>query len=83
MCAVTFVAPKGSVQVGELRYKDTFLYQKDVYIRISTQPITGNNLNESGRVVVLKLRTGFCSWFQRSTWVTPVEVLATIKELEG
>ena len=79
--SITFVAPKGSVQVGYLTYKDTFLHNKDAYMRVSLQGTGWKNTKE--KVVVLKLRTGYCSWFQRSTWVTPVEVLATIKELEG
>ena len=81
--AITFHAPKGSKQVGELLYKDTFVYDGDIYMRVSTQKCPKGNVNTKEKVAVVKLRTGYLSMFQRSTWVRPVEIQAVVKEIEG
>ena len=81
--SIDFVATRGSCRVSDLDVKETFIYQKNVYMRVATKSLGKGNFDTRDKLVVVKLSTGYLSHFSKSTWVTPCEIEATIKEMEG
>ena len=86
----------GSVKVENLKYKDTFFYQGNLYMRVGSHDLRRciemagcqfqhsifmKSLNTVEKVVVIRLSTGKLSYFKRTTCVTPVDLICKVKEI--
>ena len=80
---IEFVGHQGSTRVEQLKYKECFIYQRNVYMRVSFQGLNNwGKINTDTHLHVLKLGTGYTARFARDTYVTPIKIKATIEEIE-